>query len=300
MRPISLLSIYFAATFCGAALFAPWLYKFAQSATHLGEGFQHLAREPFHRYVNRSLLFLALIGLWPFLRGLRVRSWRDLGFAPFQLHWRRALDGVSVGFLSMTTLAATALLFGARRWDLPVTGSEVLAEVVGAILTALMVAVLEETLFRGALFGALRKAHSWQMASFTSSAIYALLHFFAKAAPPESVNWSSGFLTLASMLRGFFDMEMLVPGFFNLLIAGLILALAFQRTGNLYFSIGLHASWIFCVKFYGFLTKKVAGTDLGFWGNSKMFDGWLATLVLALLLGILLIRKPIENNWNKR
>ena len=86
------------------------------------------------------------------------------------------------------------------------------------------------------------------------------------------------------MLRGFANVEQVVPGFFNLTVAGALLALGYQRTGNLYFSVGLHAGWIFWLKSYGFLTRETAGANAWFWGTGKLIDGWLALPVLALAL----------------
>jgi hypothetical protein len=94
-------------------------------------------------------------------------------------------------------------------------------------------------------------------------------------------------------LRGFDDLHALVPGFFNLTLAGLLLALAYQRTGNLYFSIGLHAGWIFWLKFYGFLTTPLAA-NVWFWGTEKLIDGWLAFLVLTLAFFLLLRWLPAK------
>ena len=74
---------------------------------------------------------------------------------------------------------------------------------------------------------------------------------------------------------------MLVPGFFVLTLAGMILGLAFQRTENLYCSLGLHAGWIFWLKFYGYLTVARPGGNPWFWGTSKLIDGWLALILLA-------------------
>ena len=64
----------------------------------------------------------------------------------------------------------------------------------------------------------------------------------------------------------------------------MILALAYQRTGTLYFSIGLHAGWIFWLKSYGFLTNSQAEAGTWFWGTAKLVDGWLALIVLTLVL----------------
>jgi len=180
----------------------------------------------------------------------------------------------------------------ARTIDFRHSGNALITDLLGATLTAIVVAILEESLFRGALFGALRKNNPWSLALFLSSAIYALLHFFGKPATPTTINWSSGFVTLASMFGGFTDLEMFVPKFFNLLIVGIILGFAFHRTGNLYFSIGLHAGWIFWLKSYGMLTHKIPEITVWIWGSGKIIDGWLATLVLLSVFGFLFVRNP--------
>jgi len=147
--------------------------------------------------------------------------------------------------------------------------------------------VLEEILFRGAIFGALRKTCRWPAALAISSAIYAIVHFFSKPQSPAEIHWTSGLALLAAMLRGFADVEQVVPAFFNLALAGALLALAYQRTGNLYFSIGLHAGWIFWLKSYGFLTREAAGVNPWFWGTNRLIDGWSALLVLMITLRVL-------------
>jgi uncharacterized protein len=290
MRPLRKLLIYVGFIFLGAALLAPWIYRFAQWVATDIPALEKIAENPFYRYANRCLILLALVGLWPFLKSLGIHSWRDLGFAPLRSHWRTASAGFFVGFSSLALLAGLVILFGARIIDFRHSGSALAGELLGAIFTAVIVAILEESLYRGALFGALRKIHSWQFALITSSAIYALLHFFAKPEPPVSINWLSGFTTIAGMLAGFVELQKLVPGFLNLFIVGVILGFAFQRTGNLYFSIGLHAGWIFWLKSYGLVTSKAARTDFWIWGGKKMIDGWIATAILLTVLALLLVR----------
>ncbi len=100
------------------------------------------------------------------------------------------------------------------------------------------------------------------------------------------VVWSSGLALLPQTLGGFANFHALVPGFFSLTLAGVLLGLAYQRTGNLYFSIGLHAGWIFCLRTYGALTVHAPGAAIWFWGTGKMTDGWLAFFVLAFTLAV--------------
>jgi uncharacterized protein len=281
MRPLLLLLAYTGTVFLGGALVAPLLYRGVQMlAVHLPT-LQSLADHPFHRYVNRSLLALALICLWPLLRGLRARACRDVGLVKPTGQWRRLAGGLALGLASLAGIAVVALAAGARELNPGVSTVGFIEKIPGALLTAAVVAVLEEILFRGAIFGALRKTCRWPIALAISSAVYALVHFFSKPQSPAEIHWNSGLALLATMLRGFIDFRQVVPGFFNLTLAGMLLGLAFQRTGNLYFSIGLHAGWIFPLKVYGSLTRATADANVWLWGTGKMFDGWLALVVLA-------------------
>ncbi len=284
MRPFRSLTIYIAVVFLGGALLAPGLYWLAQSAAAQFPSLQKIADSPFHRYVNRSLLILALAGLVPLLRNLGVTSWRDLGLGrPAATQGRQLLGGFLLGFAGLAVVVGIALLGGGRIWNTHPAGT-IVSKMLSAALTAAVVAVLEEILFRGGIFGGLRRGFHWRFALGASSAVYALVHFLDRAKLDGAVTWHSGFDLLPQMLRGFGNVEMLVPGFFSLALAGWVLGLAYQRTGNLYAAIGLHAGWIFWLKSYGFLTAAAPGASAWFWGTHKLTDGWLAFFILLLTL----------------
>ena len=95
------------------------------------------------------------------------------------------------------------------------------------------------------------------------------------------MEWWTGLQTLRAMGEGFFDLNALVPAYINLFLAGWILAMMFRVTGALWFSIGLHAGWIFWLKSYGKMTVAAPGGEGWFLGASRILDGWLATAVLA-------------------
>jgi len=281
--------------FVGGALLAPWLYELAQ---HFASTFPKLAASPFHRFVNRSLLALALAGLWPLLRNLGATSWRELGLVRPAGHWGKLSGGFALGFVSLALVAMIALASGGRALASHLSAAIVAQRMLSAALTAVVVAVLEEILFRGGVFGGLRRVFHWKFALAVSSMIYAIVHFFARADYAGPVSWASGFGQLALMLRGFTDWQQIVPGFFNLTLAGLLLGLAYQRTGNLHFSIGLHGGWIFWLKTYGALTTEVPRANVWLWGTEKMIDGWLALGVLALALTVF-TRLPVARKGTR-
>jgi membrane protease YdiL (CAAX protease family) len=283
-RPLLALALYLVAVFAGGALLAPWLYAALQA---LAPGTE-LARTPFARVVNRALLVAALVGLPFYVRASGIRRWADVGLDPRRIAWRRVAAGFALGFFSLAAVCGVALAAGARTLS-PRTPGQLAGQFAGALATALVVAVIEELLFRGAFYGGLKRAMPWGAALVASSAVYAIVHFMARPANPPEIGWLSGLQVLPTMLAGMLEPGGLVPAFVNLTLAGMVLGLAYHFTGDILASIGIHAGWIFWLKFYGFLTRAVPGTDQVFWGTRKLVDGWLAFVALVVVLGAVLL-----------
>jgi membrane protease YdiL (CAAX protease family) len=284
MRPLRALVIYLVVVFLGSALLAPWLYRLAQT---VARSFPHLANAPFRRFANRSLTIVALAGLWPLLRALGATSGREIGLVPPHGQWKKFSGGLLLGFVTLAAVAGIALGSGDRTLAQALTAHKIVGTIFNAMAAEVVVAVLEEILFRGGIFGGLRRTFYWPLALAVSSLIYAFVHFLQRTELTGAVAWNSGLVLLLRMLGGSADFHALVPGFFSLLLAGVLLGLAYQRTGNLYFSIGLHASWIFWLKTYGAFTTDIRQAADWFCGTGKLIDGWLAFLVLAVTLAVL-------------
>jgi len=283
MRPLRALVIYLFIVFLGGALLAPWLSWLTQT---VAPSFPHLAHSPFHRFVDRALLIVALAGLWPLLRALGVTSLRETGLPPPRGQWNKLGGGLLLGFVTLAAAAGTAMLWSDRVLVPGLTAHKIVGALFSALAAAVIVALIEEILFRGGIFGGLCRTFCWPLALASSSLIYALVHFLERADVAGPVAWNSGLALLPRMLAGFADVHALVPGFFSLTLAGILLGLAYRRTSNLYFSIGLHAGWIFRLKTYGAFTTGIPRAVPGFWGTSKLIDGWPALMVLAVTLAL--------------
>jgi membrane protease YdiL (CAAX protease family) len=283
MRPLRALVIYILAVFIGGALLAPLLYWLVQ---HFAQTAPRLASQPFHRYVDRSILGIALIGLWPFVKNLGFASVSEIGLVKPSGQLKRLLGGFLTGLISLAVIAGIAFACHARVLNTKLSGTEIAQKLIGAAATAVVVAILEEILFRGALFGALRKVFHWILALVVSSLFYALMHYFKSADITGPITWHSGLELLPLMLQNLADFRAMIPGFFNLTLAGILLGWAYQRTGNLYFSIGLHGGWIFWIKAYAVSSGPAAQANPWLWGSGSMaiVNGWIAAPVLLLTL----------------
>jgi uncharacterized protein len=296
MRSVRLLLIYFVLVFAGGALLAPWLYWCAHDLAGFGSFFARLASNPFQRFVDRAMLGLALLGLWPLLRSCQMWHWRDVGLNAKGRWMAGVAFGFLLGFGSLACVTLMAVSLGGRIFNPAHSSSQIVDHILNAALAAIIVAVLEEILFRGALFGILRKALSWPVALVLSSAVYALVHFIQKTTWTGPVDWLSGLALLPKMFQ---NGPAFVPAIFTLFVAGAILALAYQRTGTLFFSMGLHSGWIFWLKSYGFLTVNALGANLSIWGTDRLIDGWLALPVLGCVFCIVWKMKTSGENQGR-
>lgn len=178
------------------------------------------------------------------------------------------------------------LAAGLRVWR-PDQGAPRIAWVLlSAFGAALVVGMLEEPLFRGALCRGLAEAVGWRLALGVSSGLYGWVHFLGKVPSPEPVTWDAGLQVVFSMVRVSLDAGTWLPGMPTLVLAGILLGRLLQRTGSLWVPIGLHTGWVFFIKSRGALTATVPGVGGAGWGESRVSAGWtgLAAVALAVIV----------------
>ena len=160
-----------------------------------------------------------------------------------------------------------------------------------ALAIGLLVACLEEPLFRGLLLGGLLARSAKVFALTTSAFFYALLHFLRSNLDIENhqITLFSGFEVIINSLSQLFNLEIL-DSFLALFLSGIFLGLVrIQPNYGLGYCIGLHAGWVFVIKTTKALTNGdrhssysflVGGYDgiIGF-----LAAGWLAFLIIMLL-----------------
>ena len=289
MRNVAAMLILLVAVFAGAALLAPLVWMaVAPGEPEQGVGFLKSLKthDDFHRYFSRCLLFLALIGLAIQCKLCGIKSWAEVGWAKFSGNGRRLGSGILLGLASLTAIVALAAISGARDFSPNHSLAEWANHLVNALSAALIVGILEETLFRGMFYGLLRRDLVWRWAALASSCIYAGVHFLKQKPNIETVTWTTGFTAFPEFFPDFANDAFWPAHFLNLVLAGLILAGVYERTGNIYFSIGIHAGWIFSIKTIDFITQSAVAEPSPFWGQARFMDGlgWVATPLLGLMV----------------
>ena len=278
--------LYFLLVFFGGAALAPWVYKLCLVLGEYIPWISGVSEEPFRRYVNRCLLVMGILGLKPFLKSLKINSLVDLGWSGWTesrgVRLREVGNGFIVGFGAVGGFILVSVFFGARELSWNWDGWIWIQKALSAVLTAGFVGVLEETLFRGGLFGGFQSFMRIRWAMLFSAMVYSALHFFAKPENPEVINWLSGWISLGQMSLGILERDQMAPGFINLTVAGLFLAWVYHKKGNLFWSAGIHGGWVFALK----MSRGVSNVNLGgsawIWGDERFVNGWAAAIPILL------------------
>ena len=148
-------------------------------------------------------------------------------------------------------------------------------------LSAFVVAVIEECLFRGAIFGLFRRSLRPFSALIWVTAIFSILHFLK---PDEDfkiteIGWLSGLTLLPYSFHQFADPMSLLAGFTTLFTLGWVLGFATLRTRSLWMAIGLHAGVVFVKMGFAKFSKRDA-VSLP-WVGTELQIGLVPVAVLA-------------------
>ena len=308
VRSLGKIFLYLLLVLIGGTLVAPMAWHLIQMLPPdlLGGLIGKVQGMPFHRYLSRSLQVAALVLLWPLLRSLRIRSLRELGL----YGTNRPLADLGVGIVAgifCIILLETASLWSGAFTAFPLWRMALYDSFFRIFLTAVVVAILEEFLFRGILLGFLRQVTTPTVAILLSAILFSGVHFLnlpAAASGDPSPLWYSGLSVFGSVGSSLPPWPVLGWAFATLLAAGMILGWMTVRTGSLFAAIGLHGSWILGQQAFNlsaYYPVKPPGSLLPFFGPPQCHGmvpvGLIAlgALILAgMLAGILLRNHPYQ------
>jgi membrane protease YdiL (CAAX protease family) len=233
-----------------------------------------------------------------------LAKWLGLCWSDFGLK-RRFLGQWLIGFLlgsAMLGLHMIALVMLDVRiiaWEkfnphelLPILGK--------SLAIGFGVALLEESIFRGALLSIIRRLSNPTMAIVVSAFYYAVLHFIGSKWTTDSgfIGWDTGFRIA---LDGFAHLREVAPdSFLGLFVAGLFLgSLRVVLPMSLGLCMGIHAGWVFIIKssksisyinFDSSLIYLVSHYDLII---GYLSAAWLSVFVILMWIAVAVYRKHL-------
>ena len=250
----------------------------------------------FHRVWGRVAMLVLVVELVWLCRHLNLKIRRDYGYG---LPWRRFLTislawgaigfataGVGAWFLMSTHLRIMSPNFAPTAWNFA------RIFLIG-LSSGIAVALIEETVFRGAMHTAIERESGPWTAALLTAPLFAVLHFTAKARiAPQDIGWGSGFDLLLRSFSPLAQPSLVFDSFLSWLIVGLILSLTRVLTGNIAVAIGLHAGWVIVLRMLQEGTTSGEAPAYSFWVGR--FDGllgyWLLPWGVAIAAALWLSR----------
>jgi membrane protease YdiL (CAAX protease family) len=250
----------------------------------------------FHRVASRVAMLVLIAELVWLCRHLNLTRARDFGYG---LPWRRFLQvslawgaiGVATAALGAVFLQSTHLRIVSPNFAATV-GNFARIFLIG-LSSGVAVALLEETVIRGAMHTAIERESGPWTAALLTAPLFAVLHFFAKTRiAPEDIGWGSGFDLLLRSFSPLAQPSLVFDSFLSWLIVGLILSLTRVLTGNIAVAIGLHAGWVLVLRMLQEGTTSGVAPQYAFWVGR--FDGllgyWLLPWGVCIAIALWLTR----------
>lgn len=279
MKPLLKILAYLGGVIFLGALLAPPLFWVGHWLAAQGI-MPFLAETELGKFFNRAVLVAAVVLLWPTMRWTGLRGFNDLGLERDTRRGRHLTVGFLAAFVLMVLLGACLLAIGVYKLKAQVPWGAF-----GKIATtSIVVSLLEEALFRGAILGLLKKTLRTWPAIFFTSALFSVVHFLSppdQPLRPESVEWFSGFQLVPQAFWQFSEPMLVLAGFTTLFCVGWILAYATVKTRSLWMAIGLHSGWILGTMGFSKMTKRVMKDTLP-WFGADLTVGLASVFVVAV------------------
>ncbi|MGE9295229.1 MAG: CPBP family intramembrane glutamic endopeptidase [Puniceicoccales bacterium] len=261
-----------------------------------------LLERPFDKFVDRCRYIPVLIMLpWVMLqvsligRGF-VRA-NDLDLRP----------GAGVAFVYSLCLgsALAGLLFILQLvftwyWPQDYGGAGWWAALIGkALLSATLVALIEEIIFRSLIFRLFYTAIRPELAILISSMIYAYLHFSAPAAMLAGPNENPGIIAgmqiaLLNAAGGILNFNAIE--FANYTALGALFCVLYLRARSLWAPVGLHAGIVFVMLMYQGAFHVFPDNIRWLLAGGGLTDGVLPLILTLALTAVFAIRLPVSRS----
>jgi membrane protease YdiL (CAAX protease family) len=234
---------------------------------------------PFRQILTRSTQLFLVLSIFPIMAYLKVNK-EELGFAPIGVLSKQLLQGFGLGFIVLIPVLVVlyVLKITVYKGQFWTVGLMINAMTMN-LLVALLISVIEETLFRGIVLVGLKRKLPVIAAIILTSTYYAGLHFLSIKTnlAVQDITITSGFLMLGEAVGNLFRLAS-VPAFFALLMVGIFLGvLRTQKKISLGLCIGCHTSWVWLIK----INKKLFNTDFSaqYHYLVSSYDGIIGPLV---------------------
>lgn len=244
----------------------------------------------FERAISRSILVCVILLFYPAYKYLQFDNPAEIGLLK-QERIKTTFNAWVIGIVMLMPLTIFFFSCGFRVWE-PLSEqslSSATAAVALAIISGVIIGLVEETLFRGFIQTSLIKKYSPVFSILVVNLIYSSVHFLEapEFGATDDPHWYSGFTLFLSAFKPLLNLHQEWDSWLALFMAGVFLSVVCIRTHNLFWCIGLHAGWVTHIKILKTFTDRDSAAVCRQWtGNYDNYTGELSIIWISLLLVI--------------
>ena len=277
MRAIVVFLLFIVFAYVSGALFA-YPLKLA---------FDPVFQLEYKKYLQYATLISGLLISGIYLYYYGMLSLRGFGFSGRRkIFFTQLINGMVYGIGVMLIIEIVLFVLGIHVFNdrRSYTLDEFLLRLIKAVSLALLISLIEESIFRGGLFsGLLEKTNAW-LTMLLSAALYASVHFirYREVLPDTNINWLTGFIMMPEIFRRFYEWS-IMDYFLTLFMLGLLLGLLRLKYGTIAACIGVHAGLVTVVKLVDYYAVRTTESSYDFLVSPyNPTFGWISFSVILL------------------
>ena len=292
---ILLFLLFYTFTLVISAIISPIIFNLT---SYFAEKFSsqllfHFLSKGLGKFFDRSRLITAIITLPIILRLCKIHVKRDLLARNISIS--KFAKIFTCGFIFVVFIYAYLSCVCDMQFRNIMPGEYVMS-VPKFLISAIVIGILEELIFRGIIFRMFEVNAGTVTAIFLSSIFFAYCHLpnYGTVTVHGNATIFDGFKCLCQMFSTYVENFSLVK-FLNLTMFGVLLSSLMKRTGSIYSSIAFHAGVVFSIMHTRFMFKflKISGPSYG--SSVGILDTWV-TLITQILILLWFLYRPVRKD----
>ena len=241
----------------------------------------------FRKYINYATLISGVIACFIYLKLQNLLSFSAFGFSgKLSKFIINLVNGFACGLAIMLIIEIILFLLEIHKFD-PYRSIWLFSNIsflYKALFAAVLIASLEELIFRGAFFSGLHKEAGAFIAVFFTSLVYAAVHFvrYPDLIIEINIGWLTGIEMMPDAFRRFQEWA-ITDYFLTLFIFGVLLSLLRLKHKNIAACIGAHAGIVMLIKIADYFTNRTNDSDFNYLVSPyNSTFGWISFSVILL------------------
>lgn len=255
----------------------------------------------YRKYLTYSTLISGLIISGLYLQIYNLFSFKAFGYSGKPAVFIKGMfNGFMYGVIIMLMIEVILFLLGIHEIDASRDFSvyAVSQLLVKALLAGLLISLIEESIFRGALFSGLYEKTGPIVTVFFTGLVYSTVHFirYRDLADETNVHLFTGITMMPEAFRRFSEWS-IVDYFLTLFIFGILLGLLRLKHKDISACIGVHTGIVMLIKIADYCTNRTHNSNFNYLVSQyNSTFGWISFTVILLFTIFYFVKLQTKQN----